>query len=128
MSGSRARAANERIFIVLSRISHHRSVPSSGARVETRSRFPLAIPHISQGGAVMKTFKYLLVAAVAVPALAGPGFAQTSNAAGKSLAGALVSVDQAAKTVTVKHMVDSKPMHLTMNVEDSAIATLAQLK
>lgn len=98
----------------------------------------------------MKTFKYLLVAAVAVPALAGPGFAgpgfaQTSKpaappaatpavaqdaakVAGKSLAGELVSVDQAAKTVTVKHMVDSKPMQLTMNVEDTAIATLAQLK
>ena len=96
----------------------------------------------------MKTFKYLLVAAVAVPALAGPGVAQTSKpaappaapapapavtqdaakVAGKSLAGELVSVDQAAKTVTVKHMVDSKPMQLTMNVEDSAIATLAQLK
>jgi len=93
----------------------------------------------------MKTFKYLLVAAVAVPALAGLGFAQTSKpaappavspavaqgaakVAGKSLAGELVSVDQAAKTVTVKHMVDSKPMQLTMNVEDTAIATLAQLK
>jgi Cu/Ag efflux protein CusF len=100
----------------------------------------------------MKTFKYLLVAAVAVPALAGPGFAQTSKpaappaapaaapavtpavtqdaakVAGKSLAGELVSVDQAAKTVTVKHMVDSKPMQLTMSVEDTAIATLAQLK
>lgn len=84
----------------------------------------------------MKTFKYLLVAAVAVPALTGPGFAQTSKpaappaapAAGKNLAGELVSVDQAAKTVTVKHMVDSKPMQLTMSVEDSAIATLAQLK
>lgn len=93
----------------------------------------------------MKTFKYLLVAAVAVPALAGPGFAQTSKpaappaatpavaqdaakVAGKSLAGELVSVDQATKTVTVKHMVNSKPMQLTMNVEDTAIATLAQLK
>jgi hypothetical protein len=29
----------------------------------------------------MKTFKYLLVAVVAVPALAGPGFAQTSKPA-----------------------------------------------
>lgn len=99
----------------------------------------------------MKTFKYLLVAAVAVPALAGPGFAQTSKpaappaasaapaaapavareaakVAGKNLAGELVSVDQAAKTVTVKHMVDSKPMQLTMTVEEGAIATLAHLK
>jgi Cu/Ag efflux protein CusF len=95
----------------------------------------------------MKPFKYLLVAAVAVPALAGPGFAQTSKPAApaaapatapaardaakvadKNLAGELVSVNQAAKTVTVKHMVDSKPMQMTMNVEDSAVATLAQLK
>jgi Cu/Ag efflux protein CusF len=95
----------------------------------------------------MTTFKYLLIAAVAVPALAGPGFAQTpkpaappaapaaapaaqdaAKVADKNLAGELVSVNQAAKTVTVKHMVDSKPMQMTMNVEDSAVATLAQLK
>ena len=88
----------------------------------------------------MKTFAYLLVAAVAVPAIAGPGFAQTTKpattpaappaatapaatpdaakATAKNLAGELVAVDQAAKTVTLKHMVDSKPMQLTMAVED----------
>jgi len=96
----------------------------------------------------MKTFAYLLVAAVAVPAIAGPGFAQTTKPAttpaapaaapattpdaakttAKNLAGELVSVDQAAKTVTLKHMVDSKPMQLTMSVEDGAMANLAQLK
>jgi Cu/Ag efflux protein CusF len=96
----------------------------------------------------MKTFAYLLVAAVAVPAIAGPGFAQTTKpattpaapaaaapatpdaakATAKNLAGELVSVDQAAKTVTLKHMVDSKPMQLTMSVEDGAMASLAQLK
>src|SRR5262245_37781420 len=97
----------------------------------------------------MKTFAYLLVAAVAVPAIAGPGFAQTTKpattpaapaaapattpdaaakATDKNLAGELVSVDQAAKTVTLKHMVDSKPMQLTMAVEDGAMASLAQLK
>jgi len=98
----------------------------------------------------MKTFAYLLVAAVAVPAIAGPGFAQTTKpattpaappaaaapaatpdaakATAKNLAGELVAVDQAAKTVTLKHMVDSKPMQLTMSVEDSAMASLAQLK
>ena len=96
----------------------------------------------------MKTFAYLLVAAVAVPAIAGPGFAQTTKpattpaapaaapattpdvakATAKNLAGELVSVDQAAKTVTLKHMVDSKPMQLTMAVEDGAMASLAQLK
>lgn len=95
----------------------------------------------------MKTFAYLLVAAVAVPAIAGPGFAQTTKpatttaapaaapatpeaakATAKNLAGELVAVDQAAKTVTLKHMVDSKPMQLTMSVEDGAMASLAQLK
>jgi Cu/Ag efflux protein CusF len=96
----------------------------------------------------MKTFAYLLVAAMAVPAIAGPGFAQTTKpattpaapaaaapatpdagkATAKNLAGELVSVDQAAKTVTLKHMVDSKPMQLTMSVEDGAMASLAQLK
>src|SRR4029450_9604943 len=86
MSGSNARTANERILIGLSPISHRRSIPSSEARGETRSRFPLAMPHIShahacKGAAMMKPLKYLLVAAVAVPALAGPGFAQTSKPA-----------------------------------------------
>jgi Cu/Ag efflux protein CusF len=96
----------------------------------------------------MKTFAYLLVAAVAVPAIAGPGFAQTTKpattpaapaaapattpeaakATAKNLAGELVAVDHAAKTVTLKHMVDSKPMQLTMSVEDGAMASLAQLK
>jgi len=98
----------------------------------------------------MKKFAYLLVAAVAVPAIAGPGFAQTTKpaatpaappaaaapaatpdaakATAKNLAGELVAVDQAAKTVTLKHMVDSKPMQLTMSVEDGAMASLAQLK
>ena len=96
----------------------------------------------------MKTFAYLLVAAVAVPAIAGPGFAQTTKpattqaapaaapattpdaakATAKNLAGELVAVDQAAKTVTLKHMVDSKPMQLTMAVEGGAMASLAQLK
>ena len=96
----------------------------------------------------MKTFKYLLVAAVAVPAIAGTGFAQTAKpatpaaptapaaatqeaakpAAIKNFAGELLSVDQAAKTVTVKHVVDSKPMQLTMAVDEGAVATLAHLK
>ena len=88
----------------------------------------------------MKTFKYLLVAAVAIPAVAGPAFAQTAKpatpaateeaakAAPKSLAGELVAFDQTAKTVTVKHMVDKKPMQVTFSVEDGAVAALAQLK
>src|SRR5207244_2178641 len=86
----------------------------------------------------MRTFKCLLVAAVAIPAVAGPAFAQsgksatspatTPAAASKSLAGELVAVDHAAKTVTVKHIVDKKPVQITFSVEESAVATLAQFK
>ena len=89
----------------------------------------------------MKTFKYLLVGVMAIPVLAGPGFAQTAKpttppaaaedpakAAFKSLAGELVAFDQTAKTVTVKHMVDKKPIHSTFSVEESAVEALAKLK
>ena len=90
----------------------------------------------------MKTLKYSLVATAAVVALAGPGYAQTPKpatppaaapqeapkATAKTFTGELVAADQAAKTVTVKHMVDKKPMQLTFSVEDGALSTLAQLK
>ena len=89
----------------------------------------------------MKTLKFLMVAAVAVPALTGSAFAQApkpatppahaedaAKAAPKSFTGELVVADQAAKTVTVKHMVDGKPMQLTFGVEDGALPTLAGLK
>ncbi|HXJ82466.1 MAG TPA: hypothetical protein VMS64_27745 [Candidatus Methylomirabilis sp.] len=88
----------------------------------------------------MKTFKYLVVAGVAIASVAGPAYAQTAKpatpatteeaakAAPKSLAGELVAFDQTAKTLTVKHMVDKKPMHVTFNVEDTALAMLAQFK
>src|SRR5256712_13188370 len=84
----------------------------------------------------MGTFRCLLVAAGAIPAVAGPAFAQsgksatspatTPAAASKSLAGELVAVDHAAKTVTVKHIVDKKPVQITFSGEDSSVATLAQ--
>jgi Cu/Ag efflux protein CusF len=88
----------------------------------------------------MKTFRYLVVAAMAIPAAVGPVFAQAAKpatppvaaeaakAAPKTLAGELVAFDQTAKTVTVKHTVDKKPMQVTFSVEDSAVAALAQLK
>jgi Cu/Ag efflux protein CusF len=90
----------------------------------------------------MKTFKYALVALVATSAVAGPAFAQTAKpatpapaatqeaakAAPKTLAGELVAFDQTAKTVTVKHTVDKKPMQVTFSVDEHAIAALAQLK
>ena len=89
----------------------------------------------------MKTLKFLMVAAAAVPALAGTVFAQApkpaappahaedaAKAAPKSFTGELVRADQAAKTVTVKHMVDKNPMRLTFGVEDGALSALAGLK
>ena len=89
----------------------------------------------------MKTLKVLMVTAVAVPALTGSAFAQApkpatppahaedaAKAAPRSLTGELVMADQAAKTVTVKHRVDGKPMQLTFAVEDGALSTLAGLK
>jgi len=90
----------------------------------------------------MTTFKYLLVASVAIAAVAGPAFAQTAKpatpapaatedaarAAHKSITGELVAADQTAKTVTVKHMIDKKPAQMTFSVDDGAVASLAQLK
>ena len=89
----------------------------------------------------MKTLKFLMVAAVAVPALTGSAFAQApkpatppahaedaAKAAAKSFTGELVVADQAARTVTVKHRVDGTPMQLTFGVEDGALSTLAGLK
>ncbi len=90
----------------------------------------------------MKTFKYLVVAALAIPAVAGPALAQApkpatpapaasedaAKAAPKSLAGEFVAADHVAKTVTVKHMVDKKPMQVTFGADEAALAMLAQLK
>jgi Cu/Ag efflux protein CusF len=89
----------------------------------------------------MKTLKFLMVAAMAVPVLTGSAFAQApkpatppahaedaAKAAPKSFTGELVMADPAAKTVTVKHRVDGKPMQLTFGVEDGALSTLSGLK
>ena len=89
----------------------------------------------------MKTLRFLMVAAVAVPALSGSAFAQSptpaappahardaAKAAPKSLTGELVLADQTAKTVTVKHRVDGKPMQVTFGLEDGALSALAGLK
>ena len=96
----------------------------------------------------MKKFVAFVIAAAAVPALVGPGFAQTEKkpatppavtdkkpapapapakmesareAAVKNLTGEIVAMDQTAKTVTVKHMVDKKAAQVTFNVEDTAV-------
>jgi Cu/Ag efflux protein CusF len=98
----------------------------------------------------MKKFVAFMVAAAAVPALVGPGFAQTEKkpapavtetdkkpatapapakmdsareAAVKNLAGEIVAMDQTARTVTVKHMVDKKAAQVTFSVEDAAVLT-----
>lgn len=89
----------------------------------------------------MKTLKFLMVAAVAVPTLTGSAFAQApkpatpaahaedaAKTAPKSFTGEVVMVDHAAKTVTVKHRMDGKPMQLSFGVEDGALSALARLK
>ena len=82
----------------------------------------------------MKTFKSLMVAAVAISAAAAPVLAQTprpttpaateeaAKAAPKSLAGELVAFDQTARTATVKHMVDKKPVQVTWTGSATAAA------
>ena len=104
----------------------------------------------------MKKFVAFVVAVAAVPALVGPCFAQTEKkpvtppamtepekkpttvpapakidptareAAVKNLTGEIVSMDQATRTVTVKHMVDKKATQITFSVEDATV--LAQFK
>ena len=100
----------------------------------------------------MRKFVAFVVAVAAVPALVGPSIAQTEKkpatppaatdadrkpttsapakmdpatreAAMKSVAGEIVSMDQGARTVTVKHMADKKAMQMTLNVEDPSIFT-----
>lgn len=101
----------------------------------------------------MKKFAAFVVAAAVVPALVGPSFAQTEKkpatppamtetdkkpaatpapaktespareAAVKNLTGEIVSMDQTARTVTVKHMVDKKAAQVTFSVEDAAMLT-----
>jgi Cu/Ag efflux protein CusF len=99
----------------------------------------------------MKKFVAFVVVAAAVPALVGPSFAQTEKkpatppavtetdkkpttvpapakmepmareAAVKNLTGEIVSLDPAARTVTVKHMVDKKAAQITFSVEDATV-------
>jgi Cu/Ag efflux protein CusF len=100
----------------------------------------------------MKKFVAFVVAVAAVPALVGPSFAQSDKqpatppaatetekkpampapakmdqapreAAMKSLAGEIVTMDQGTRTFTLKHMADKKPMQMTFNVEDPKMFT-----
>ena len=89
----------------------------------------------------MKRLKYLAIAALAIAAVAAPAVAQTpkpatpaaasedaAKAAPKSWAGEFVAADQTARTVTLKHRVDKKPMQVTFGADEATFAILAQLK
>jgi len=90
----------------------------------------------------MKTLKYLLVGVAATrrsphrpspraqsrpphPPAAADDAAQ---AAFRSMVGEIVAADQAARTVTVMHLVASKPVHVVFNVDEATLPALAQLK
>jgi Cu/Ag efflux protein CusF len=96
----------------------------------------------------MKTFMSLTAALVAVALLAGASLAQAPTPATpptaatpapataapakapmvKNLTGEFVALDKAAKTVTVKHVVDNKPAQITLNVDEALLTSLAQFK
>jgi Cu/Ag efflux protein CusF len=96
----------------------------------------------------MRKLLILLMATVTMVSLAGPSFAQarmTGQPTGVKMVelamaetpmaakphrlfGEVVAVDQAAKTVTIKFMVQSKPREATFSVEEQAAPTLADLK
>jgi len=96
----------------------------------------------------MRKLLILLMATVTMVSLAGPSFAQARMTGqptrGKMvelakaetpmaakphrLAGEVVAVDQAAKTVTSKFMVRSEPREATFSAEEQAAPTLADLK
>jgi hypothetical protein len=96
----------------------------------------------------MRKLLILLMATVTMVSLAGPSFAQAGMTGppirGKMiepakaetpmaakphrLVGEVTAVDQAAKTMTIKFMVQSKPKEATFSAEDQAAPTLANLK
>jgi Cu/Ag efflux protein CusF len=46
----------------------------------------------------------------------------------QNITGEFVAMDKAAKTVTVKHVVDNKPTQITLGVDDTMLTALAQIK
>ena len=91
----------------------------------------------------MKTFTSITAALAAVAVLAGTSLAQAPKPATpptaatpapakapvvKSLTGEFVAMDKAAKTVTVKYLVDKKPTQITLSVDETMLASLAQFK
>jgi Cu/Ag efflux protein CusF len=82
-----------------------------------------------------KTLMSLMAALVAVAVLAGASLAQvpTTQAPAKApvvktITGEFVSMDKAAKTVTVKYLADKKPTQMILNVDDTMLTSLAQFK
>lgn len=97
----------------------------------------------------MKSWLAPILAVVAIPvvvlaAAVAPGSAQTTSPATpppvttphtvqkpahlKTLRGELVSVDEFAKTFTMKHVVDKKAQEITFSAEGKALAALAKIK
>jgi hypothetical protein len=97
----------------------------------------------------MKSTFASILAVVAIPvvvlaAAVAPGSAQTTSTATpppataphpmtkpahlKTLRGELVSVDEFAKTFTVRHIVDKKPHEITFSAEGKALAALTRIK
>jgi Cu/Ag efflux protein CusF len=92
-----------------------------------------------------KTLMSLMAALVAVAVLVGAGLAQAPKAASpsapapttqapakapvvKTITGEFVTMDKTAKTVTVKYLADKKPTQMILNVDDTMLSSLAQLK
>lgn len=92
----------------------------------------------------MKTFTSLMAGLATVAVLAGAALAQAPKPAApapapaaqapakaavtKDITGEFVSMDKAAKTVIVKHVVDQKAAQMTLSVDDAMLAAVAQFK
>jgi|WetSurMetagenome_2_1015567.scaffolds.fasta_scaffold45300_2 hypothetical protein len=63
-------------------------------------------------------------AATPAPAAQAPAKAPVVQ----NITGEFVAMDKAAKTVTVKHVVDNKPTQITLGVDDTMLTALAQIK
>ncbi len=81
------------------------------------------------------TLMSLMAALIAVAVLAGASLAQapTTQAPAKAtvvktITGEFITMDKAAKTVTVKYLVDKKPTQMILNVDDTMLSSLGQLK
>jgi hypothetical protein len=90
----------------------------------------------------MKKFLSLIAAVAAVTVLSGASLAQAPKAAApatpaaaptkapmlKNITGEFVMMDKAAKTATVKYLVDQKPTQIILTVDEAMLTTLTQFK